>query len=182
MTFSPESAKQGPPSVHSRQSVPKSAKSHQSQLSATSKQVELIVQRIRNRLISRGARGFISLYRVGRILDADHDGMLNLSEFRRAIRDHRIEVTDPEIDLVFQYFDREASGLIDLWGFMFVLRGEMPQLRIQLVEQLFEKFRTEDHVQIGTLKANFNVRNHPDLRSGKKSDDEIVADFFEPLV
>ena len=53
--------------------------------------------------------------------------MLNLSEFRRAIRDHKIEVTDPEIDLVFQYFDRDVSGLIDIWGFMFVLRGEMSE-------------------------------------------------------
>jgi hypothetical protein len=53
-----------------------------------------------------------------------------LTEFRKAIRDHKIEVTDPEIDLVFQYFDRESSGLIDLWGFMFVLRGEMSQFRV----------------------------------------------------
>ena len=63
-------------------------------------------------------------------MDADHDGLLNLTEFRKAVRDHKIEVTDPEIDLVFQYFDRESSGLIDLWGFMFVLRGEMNQLRV----------------------------------------------------
>lgn len=121
------------------------------------------------------------MYRVGRILDADHDGLLNLSEFRRAIRDHRIEVTDPEIDLVFQYFDREASGVIDLWGFMFVLRGEMNPYRVNLVETLFEKYRTEDFVQLSTLKNNFFVRNHPDLKNGKKSDDEIFADFFEPL-
>lgn len=60
--------------------------------------------------------------------------MLNLSEFRKVIRDHKIEVTDPEIDLVFSYFDREVSGLLDVWGFMFVLKGEMSQLRTQLVE------------------------------------------------
>lgn len=51
--------------------------------------------------------------------------MLNLSEFRKVIRDHKIEVTDPEIDIVFSYFDREISGLLDIWGFMFVLKGEM---------------------------------------------------------
>lgn len=59
------------------------------------------------------------------MLDIDRDGLLNLSEFRRAVRDHKIEVTDPEIDLVFSYFDRDNSGLIDLWGFMFVLKGDM---------------------------------------------------------
>jgi Ca2+-binding EF-hand superfamily protein len=41
------------------------------------------------------------------MLDSDKDGLLSLSEFRKAIRDHRIEVTDPEIDIVFNYFDRD---------------------------------------------------------------------------
>ncbi|CAD8075605.1 unnamed protein product [Paramecium primaurelia] len=190
LNFSPsqdksvKSYQQNQQQLQERQSVPKSVKSHQSnasQMSSTSRQVELIVQRIRNRLISRGARGFIQLYRVGKILDSDHDGMLNLTEFRKAIRDHKIEVTDPEIDIVFQYFDREQSGLIDLWGFMFVLRGEMSQLRTQLVEQLFEKYRTNDYVSLQTLRNNFICRNHPDLKNGKKSDDEIIQDFFEPL-
>ena len=69
-----------------------------------------------------------------KMLDADKDGLLNLSEFRRAIRDHRIEVTDTEIDLVFSYFDRENTGVVDLWGFMFVLKGEMNPLRLGVVD------------------------------------------------
>jgi Ca2+-binding EF-hand superfamily protein len=63
------------------------------------------------------------------MLDTDKDGLLTLSEFRKAIRDHRIEVTDPEIDIVFSYFDRDQSGYIDLWGMLFVLKGEMNQFR-----------------------------------------------------
>ena len=39
-------------------------------------------------------------------------------------------MTDPEIDLVFSYFDRDNSGVIDLWGFMYVLRGEMNPFRL----------------------------------------------------
>lgn len=75
------------------------------------------------------------------MLDADNDGQLNLQEFRKVIREHKIEVTDPEIDLVFSYFDRDNSGVIDLWGFMYVLRGEMNPYRLQLAEQVFEKFK-----------------------------------------
>ncbi|KAM3137798.1 hypothetical protein pb186bvf_010041 [Paramecium bursaria] len=175
--------KQDEQSVASRKSVPKSqARSSTSQLSQNAKQVELIVQRIRNRLISRGARGFISLYRVSKMLDADNDGQLNLQEFRKVIREHKIEVTDPEIDLVFSYFDRDNSGVIDLWGFMYVLRGEMNPFRIQLAEQVFEKFKQGEFVLISNLRNNFTVRNHPDLKSGKKQDDELVQDFFEPLL
>ena len=31
------------------------------------------------------------------------------------------------------------------------------------------------------MRNNFVFRNHPDLKNGKKSDDELVSDFFEPL-
>jgi len=41
------------------------------------------------------------------------------------LRDHRIDVTDQEIDLVFAYFDRELTGTVDLWGIMFVFKGEL---------------------------------------------------------
>jgi calcyphosin len=44
------------------------------------------------------------------MLDVDKDGQLYINEFRKAIRDHRIDVTDAEIDLVFQYFDRDNAG------------------------------------------------------------------------
>lgn len=80
-------------------------------------------------MATRGAKGFISIYRIFKMLDTDKDGLLTLSEFRKAIRDHRIEVTDPEIDIVFSYFDRDQSGYIDLWGMLFVLKGEMNQFR-----------------------------------------------------
>ena len=64
----------------------------------------------------------------------DKDGLISLNEYRKAIRDHRIDVTDNEVDLVFQYFDRENTGLIDLWGMMFVLKGEIVQSRLSLIE------------------------------------------------
>ena len=66
--------------------------------------------------------------------DSDKDGMLTINEFRKAVRDHRIDVTDSEIDLVFAYFDRDMTGLIDLWGMLFVLKGEMNPQRTAVVD------------------------------------------------
>ena len=71
--------------------------------------------------------------------DMDKDGFLSITEFRKAIRDHRIDVTEQEIELVFSYFDREGACLIDLWGMLFVLKGELSQQRANLVELAFEK-------------------------------------------
>lgn len=58
-------------------------------------------------------------------MDLDKDGFLSLNEFRKAIRDHRIDVTDSEVDVIFSYFDRDRTGVVDLWGMMFVFKGEL---------------------------------------------------------
>jgi len=53
----------------------------------------------------------------------DNDGLLNLSEFRKAVRDYRIDVTDAEISIIFNLFDPEETGAIDLLEFINSLRG-----------------------------------------------------------
>ena len=55
--------------------------------------------------------------------DVDNDGLLNLSEFRKAVRDYRIDVTDAEISIIFNLFDPEETGAIDLLEFINSLRG-----------------------------------------------------------
>ncbi len=40
----------------------------------------------------------------------DNDGAVSLTEFRKAIRDFRIDVTESEIENVFSVFDVESSG------------------------------------------------------------------------
>jgi Ca2+-binding EF-hand superfamily protein len=82
--------------------------------------------------------------------DMDKDGFLNLTEFRKSLRDHRIDVTDSEIDMVFQYFDRDVTGLVDLWGIMYVFKGELGPQRQQLVEQVFQKIDS-DNDQVVTI-------------------------------
>jgi len=51
--------------------------------------------------------------------------MLSLSEFRKAVRDYRIDVTDAEISIIFNLFDPEETGTIDLLEFINSLRGQM---------------------------------------------------------
>ncbi|CAD8160676.1 unnamed protein product [Paramecium octaurelia] len=150
----------------------KEGQSHQSnasQMQSTSRQVELIVQRIRNRLISRGARGVIQFYSVSKILDADHNGMLNLTEFRKAIRDHKIKVTDQEIDLAFQYFDREQTGLLG-YGVSFLYEVMKCHIRDLNQQNNYLKNIEQTIITLSTLRNKFIFR--------KKSDDEIIQGFL----
>ncbi len=47
----------------------------------------------------------IYIYTIKQIVDSDNDGYINLVEFKKCIRDYRIDVTDPEIHIMFNLFD-----------------------------------------------------------------------------
>jgi len=57
------------------------------------------------------------------VTDVDNDGQLSINEFRKAVRDYRIDVTDSEIGIIFNLFDPDETGKIDFMEFINALRG-----------------------------------------------------------
>ena len=47
------------------------------------------------------------------IIDDDHSLDLNMTEFKKAVRDYRIQVTEPDAERLFKIFDVDRSGAID---------------------------------------------------------------------
>lgn len=80
---------------------------------------------MRSRLASRGAKGFIGMQKQFKIMDDDNSGNIDMQEFRKAVKDFRIDLTDNEIQLVFSAFDRDNSGSIDYDEFVRGVRGPM---------------------------------------------------------
>jgi Ca2+-binding EF-hand superfamily protein len=52
---------------------------------------------LRQRLATRGARGFIGMQKQFKIMDDDNSGNIDVKEFRKAIKDFRIDLNDQEI-------------------------------------------------------------------------------------
>lgn len=52
-------------------------------------------------------------------------GTIDKSEFRKAIKDFKIDLNDREIVEVFEIFDRDGSGEIDYDEFVRGIRGPM---------------------------------------------------------
>jgi Ca2+-binding EF-hand superfamily protein len=74
---------------------------------------------LRNKVVSRGARGINGLRRVFRIMDDDGSKALSLAEFGKAMQDYRIFPADaPEVQRVFALFDRDGSGSINYDEFL----------------------------------------------------------------
>ncbi|EGR29644.1 hypothetical protein IMG5_151930, partial [Ichthyophthirius multifiliis] len=164
------------------------------------RQLELILIRIKNRLASRGAKGFLQMERIFKVFlknyfifkylkqkkqiaDTDDDGRVNLNEFKKCIRDSRIDVTDSEINISFNLFDPEESGTINFFDFLNTLKGQMNEFRFNIVDSIFAKidYNNTGIVTIQDIQRQFNARAHPDVKTTKKHEDEVYQDFFANL-
>ena len=80
---------------------------------------EELLNYLRNKIVSRGARGINGLKRVFKIMDDDNSKALSLAEFGKAMQDYRIFPAEaPEVARIFSLFDRNNSGSIDYDEFL----------------------------------------------------------------
>ena len=78
-------------------------------------------------------------------------------------------------------FDRDGSGEISFDEFLRAIRGEMNDFRKGYA---LKAFAIMDKDKSGTLDINdirqvYNAKDHPDVKSGKKTEDEILMEFLE---
>jgi len=143
--------------------------------------VQVLLKAFQDKILSRGARGLIGLQRLFKIIDDDDSKDLSRGEFSKACKDFRLDFTPQETTKLFDYFDEDHSGSIDYDEFLRIIRGEMSDKRINLIKQAFKKFdRTGDGVvTIDDLRGVYSAKNHPDVKSGKKTEDDILFEFLD---
>jgi Ca2+-binding EF-hand superfamily protein len=143
--------------------------------------VEELMNNMRNKLASRGARGFIGLSRQFKIMDDNNSKTLDYPEFSKAIRDFRIDISEEDARRLFMYMDADRNGCVEYEEFVHRIRGDMNDFRKGIVQQAFRKLdKTGDgRIQLEDIKGVYNASNHPDVRSGKKTEDEVLCDFLD---
>ena len=148
---------------------------------AEQQHAEEVMENIRTRLASRGTRGILGLARQFKIMDDDDSKNLDFYEFSKAMRDYRIDMAEPDLQLVFNSIDRNRSGTIDYDEFLRAVRGPMNNFRKALVVQAFNKLDIDGngHIDYNDVKQVYNAKGHPDVRSGKKSEEEVLGEFLE---
>lgn len=81
---------------------------------------------MKKRLASKGTKGFLLFEKAMINADADRDTLLSFDEFKQVIKDQRIDITPTECNIVFDVFDEQGTGYVNLGEFMYTLRGKMP--------------------------------------------------------
>lgn len=82
---------------------------------------------------------------------------------------------------MFEYFDIDHSGTIDYDEFLRGIRGPMNDFRKMLAQKAF-KIMDKDNSGVLTLsdiKGVYNAKFHPDVKTGKMTEDEVLGEFLE---
>jgi Ca2+-binding EF-hand superfamily protein len=147
----------------------------------TSSNEHPVLEKFRQKLMSRGGRGIIGLSRQFKIFDDNNNKTLEFDEFSKACKDFKIELSPSEIRLLFGIFDRDNQGTIDYDEFLRAIKGQMNDRRKKIVLKAFEKIDQDGSgvLDINDIKYTYNVKNHPDVKSGKKTEEEVYGEFLE---
>ena len=117
------------------------------------------------------------------IADENDSKTLSLPEFVKFCHDYRIPIVGKDINLLFQEFDKNKSGEINYDEFVYAFVGEMNERRKRLIRILFDSFdkNKTGFVDLDEIRNGYSASNHPDVLSGKKTEDEVLAEFLDTL-
>jgi hypothetical protein len=77
---------------------------------------------LRKKLAARGARGILGLGKLFRIIDDDRSGQLDEVEFKKALKEYKMNIDDPDIEALYKLFDTDHSGQIHYDEFLRAVR------------------------------------------------------------
>lgn len=114
-------------------------------------------------------------------MDDDGSKSISLPEFSKACRDFKIGISDENIPILFDVFDTNRDGTLNIDEFLMAIRGELNDFRRGLVEKAFHKIDKDGSgmIEIDDIKDIYNASKHPDVIQGRKTEDQILMEFLE---
>jgi Ca2+-binding EF-hand superfamily protein len=142
---------------------------------------QLLVEKFRSKLTQKGNRGLLGIQRSFRLMDTSQSGKLDQYEFTQAINSHTLDISPQDIAGLFKSFDINGDGEISFEEFLSVIKGPVNPFRQQIIIRIFKMLDLNQSgvIPVGQIKAKFNSQMHPDVKSGKRSANEISTEFNE---
>ena len=139
-----------------------------------------IMRKLKLTLASRGAKGLAGLARRFKLSDKDHSGSLDNVEFKIAMRETKMGITDDEALTLFKTFDTDESGEINYNEFLVKLAGTMSIRRKKLVNLAFDVLDKDGNgvIELADIAAAYNVTKHPQFLSGQRTKEDILLEFL----
>ena len=143
--------------------------------------IKMLISKIKNEMKSRGSGGFIGLQRRFRIMDDDGSKSLSMAEFKKAMKELKLDMSESDLRQLFEYFDVDSSGSIDFEEFIQGVRDPMSENRVRLVNMAFDIIDKDGSGEVdGTEVASmFDASKHPEVLSRRKSAAQVLKEFLD---
>ena len=95
--------------------------------------------------------------------------------------DFKVGINEENVPLIFDIFDSNRDGTLNIDEFLMAIRGELNDFRRSLIEKAFRSIDRDGNgfIEIEDIKDIYNAKKHPDVMQGKKSEEQILMDFLE---
>mmetsp|Transcript_5301 Transcript_5301/g.9728 ORF Transcript_5301/g.9728 Transcript_5301/m.9728 type:complete len:196 (+) Transcript_5301:1032-1619(+) len=140
-----------------------------------------VITKMRETIKRQGHNVLRSLGKTFRSMDTfDGNSRIDRNEFASALNLIGINLTKPEQEVVFTYFDRNADGNIDFQEFLVGIRGKPNPRRQALIDKAFLKFDRDGSgwIDSSELSGTFNARLHPKVARGEMTEAQAFAEFM----
>jgi len=143
----------------------------------------IMLERLRKILSSKGPKIIIELLRQFKICDDSNRWIIKRDEFKNAILEFKLDLDHRDIEGVCSAMDKFCNNEVDLNDFKIAVIGQLKDFRKNLINRVFENFDQEEAncVLLSHIKSCFNAKLHPDVKLGKRKEEEVLKEFFEMI-
>lgn len=153
------------------------------QLKNLDQMAEFLIEKIRQKLISRGISGILSLGKSLLSGDNDNSRKINFFDFSNLCYKYGLGLNDSEIKSVFASMDYYRSCFINYDEFLQRVRGYLKPSRLTLVENAFNSIDKFNQRQLDyfDICGAYDASLHPLVKSGKDTPEGVYNDFLSNL-
>ena len=114
-------------------------------------------------------------------MDDDDDRSLSMSEFKKAIKEMNLNLSDSEARMLFDHFDSDRSGSINFEEFIQGMRDPLNERRANLVLQAFTRLDREGKgiVDASSIASIYDASQHPEVMAGRMTANEVLTQFLD---
>ena len=101
-------------------------------------------------------------------------------DFQSCIQESKISIENSIIKDFYDVLDITEQNRVSTEKILNHIRGFLNERRKLITTEIFYKLNpnNKNYCEINKIKNSFNVRNHPDVLKGKKSENQIINEFF----
>ena len=127
--------------------------------------------------------GLLGLSNLFKTYDLDGSGELSWEEFCAAMQKSGLGLSTQDVRSLFLDLDKNGNGEISYNEFVALMRGELSNNRKAIIKCVFESIDADSDgiISMTDVGQCFNPRNHPDVRAGRTTVNNLIKTFFDSL-